>query len=88
MSDITVEELEYYMKNRLHVVALGAGASCAAIPDGDKYGRKISAMSGFIEKLGLGDILSKVELITESNNLEDIYMSLMREEKRNQFVKR
>lgn len=76
MSDITFEEYEYYMKNRPHVVILGAGASCAAIPDGDKYGRKISAMSGFIEKLGLGDILSKVELITESNNLEDIYMEL------------
>lgn len=76
MSDITFEEYEYYMKNRPHVVILGAGASCAAIPDGDKYGRKISAMSGFIEKLGLGNILSKVELITESNNLEDIYMEL------------
>ena len=76
MSDITVEEFEYYMKNRPHVVILGAGASCAAIPDGDKYGRKISAMSGFIEKLGLEDILSKVDLITESNNLEDIYMEL------------
>lgn len=76
MSEITVEEYEYYMKNRPHVVILGAGASCAAIPGGDKYGRKISAMSGFIEKLGLGDILSKVELITESNNLEDIYMEL------------
>lgn len=76
MSDITVEEFEYYMKNRPHVVILGAGASCAAIPDGDKYGRKISAMSGFIEKLGLEAILSKVDLITESNNLEDIYMEL------------
>ena len=76
MSDITFEEYEYYMKNRPHVVILGAGASCAAIPDGDKYGRRISAMSGFIEKLGLGNILSKVELITESNNLEDIYMEL------------
>lgn len=76
MSDITVEEFEYYMKNRPHVVILGAGASCAAIPDGDKYGRKISVMSGFIEKLGLEAILSKVDLITESNNLEDIYMEL------------
>lgn len=76
MSDITVEEFEYYMKNRPHVVILGAGASCAAIPDGDKYGRKISAMSGFIEKLSLEAILSKVDLITESNNLEDIYMEL------------
>ena len=49
MSEINFQEYEYYMKNRPHVVILGAGASCAAIPSGDKYGRKISAMSGFIE---------------------------------------
>ena len=44
---------EYNMKKRPHVVILGAGASCAAIPNGDKNGKKISAMSGFIDKLGL-----------------------------------
>lgn len=71
-----VEEYEYLMKNRPHVVILGAGASCAAIPNGDKFGKKISAMSGFIEKLGLSDILSEVEIITKSDNLEDIYMEL------------
>ncbi len=59
MPDITVEEYEYYMKKRPYVVILGAGASCAAIPDGDKYGRKISAMSGFIEKLGFWGILKR-----------------------------
>ena len=71
-----VEEYEYLMKNRPHVVILGAGASCAAIPNGDKFGKKISAMSGFIEKLGLSDILSEIEIITKSDNLEDIYMEL------------
>ena len=76
MAEISVEEYEYYMKNRPHVVILGAGASCAAIPHGDKNGRKISAMSGFIEKLGLKDIISKVKLNTTSDNLEDIYMEL------------
>lgn len=65
-----------FMKNRPHVVILGAGASCAAIPNGDKYGKKISAMSGFIEKLGLSDIISKVSINTLSDNLEDIYMEL------------
>lgn len=50
-------DYEYYMKSRPHVVLLGAGASCAAIPNGDKNGRKISAMNGFIKKLGLTDIL-------------------------------
>ena len=43
MNEINIQEYEYYMKNRPHVVILGAGASCAAIPLGDKYGRKISA---------------------------------------------
>lgn len=76
MSEINFREYEYYMKNRPHVVILGAGASCAAIPTGDKYGRKISAMSGFIDKLGLNEIISKVSIHTSSDNLEDIYMEL------------
>lgn len=67
---------ELYTKKRPHVVILGAGASCATIPNGDKYGKKISAMSGFIEKLGLSDIISRVTLNTKSDNLEDIYMEL------------
>lgn len=70
------EKYELYMKKRPHVVILGAGASCATIPNGDKYGKKISAMSGFIEKLGLSDIISKVVIKTKSDNLEDIYMEL------------
>lgn len=69
-------DYEYYMKSRPHVVLLGAGASCAAIPNGDKNGRKISAMNGFIKKIGLTDILEKITLHTSSDNLEDIYMEL------------
>lgn len=76
MSDINYEDYEYYMKNRPHVVILGAGASCAAIPNGDKNGKRISAMSGFIDKLGLTDTISKVRINTKSDNLEDIYMEL------------
>ena len=34
------EYIERYMKNRPHVVILGAGESCAAIPNGDKYGKR------------------------------------------------
>lgn len=76
MDGISIKEYEYYMKNRPHVVILGAGASCAAIPKGDKNGRKISAMNGFIDKLGLRNILDEVEIHTTSDNLEDIYMEL------------
>ena len=33
-------------------------------------------MSGFIDKLGLNEIISKVSIYTKSDNLEDIYMEL------------
>lgn len=46
-------EYERVMKNRPHVVILGAGATMAAIPGGDKNGRRSSVMSGFIESLGV-----------------------------------
>lgn len=67
---------EFMTKSRPHVVILGAGVSCAAIPHGDKNGRKISAMNGFIDRLGLRPILDRVEIFTQSSNLEDIYMEL------------
>ena len=61
---------------RAHTVILGAGATIAAIPNGDKYGNKSSVMNGMIEKLNLSDILSGIELKTKSDNLEDIYSEL------------
>ena len=67
---------EEQMKRRPHVVILGAGASCAAIPNGDRNGKRISAMNGFIEKLGLNNIISDLTLDTTSDNLEDIYMEI------------
>lgn len=48
----------------------------AAIPNGDKYGKKSSVMSGLIEKLNLSDVLAGVSLQTKSDNLEDIYSEL------------
>ena len=78
---------ELYTKKRPHVVILGAGASCATIPNGDKYGKKISAMSGFIEKLGLSDIISRVTLNTKSDNLEIFIWNLMNVVKVKMIVK-
>lgn len=71
-----MNKIEYYTKSRPHVVLLGAGASCAAIPNGDKNGKRISAMNGFIDKLGLAGIICGIRLHTTSGNLEDIYMEL------------
>lgn len=61
---------------RAHTVILGAGATMAAIPNGDKNGRKSSVMNGMISKLGLEDLLEGVKLETPSENIEDIYSEL------------
>lgn len=71
-----MNNFERLMKQRPHVVLLGAGATMAAIPNGDKNGKKSSVMSGFIEKLDMQDILSSAKLKTMSDNLEDIYSEL------------
>ncbi|WP_152034607.1 hypothetical protein [Paracidovorax avenae] len=76
MNPEKANEYERLMKNRPHVVILGAGATMAAIPGGDKNGRRSSVMSGFIESLGMTEILKDVKLKTSSNNLEDIYSEL------------
>ncbi|MEA5015090.1 MAG: hypothetical protein VB099_11065 [Candidatus Limiplasma sp.] len=61
---------------RAHTVILGAGATIAAIPNGDRNGKKSSVMNGLIDKLSLSDILCGIELNTKSDNLEDIYSEL------------
>lgn len=76
MSPEEQKEYERIMKNRPHLVILGAGATMAAIPDGDKNGRKSSVMNGFIEALGMTELLADVSLKTSSSNLEDIYSEL------------
>lgn len=61
---------------RAHTVILGAGATMAAIPNGDKYGHQSSVMNGLIKKLNLESLLEGIDLRTSSNNLEDIYSEL------------
>ncbi len=76
MSPDEAKEYERLMKGRPHVVILGAGATMAAIPHGDKNGRKSSVMNGFIDALGMSELLKGVNLKTNSSNLEDIYSEL------------
>lgn len=65
-----------FILNRPHVFILGAGATIAAIPHGDKNGLKCSVMNNFIEELNLSPLLASVKLKTTSSNLEDIYSEL------------
>ena len=72
---------------RAHTVILGAGATIAAIPKGDKNGKKSSVMNGLIKKLNLEELLANIELQTKSDNLEDIYSELYEREDCTKIVK-
>lgn len=63
-------------KSLPHLVILGAGATMAAIPNGDKYGQKSSLMEDFIRNLNLDNLFKGIILNTKSENLEDIYNEL------------
>ncbi len=69
-------QLEDIFRKRPHLVILGAGATIAALPNGDRFGKKSSVMNNFLSNLGLSSILSNVELNTTSTNIEDIYSEL------------
>lgn len=52
------EDINQIIVGKLHVVILGAGASYAAFPGGDKHGRKLPLMNNLIETLGLQDLIA------------------------------
>jgi hypothetical protein len=75
--DVTAEdEIRQISVGKPHVVILGAGASYAAFPQGDKHGRRLPLMNNLIETLGIEDIVAKTGLRFESLNFEDIYASI------------
>lgn len=76
MTQEEAEKFEHIMKNRPHVVILGAGASVATIPNGDANGKKISVMNDFFQKTNTEYLLEGIELRTKSKNLEDIFCEI------------
>lgn len=76
MIDFSKESLYKELINRPHVCILGAGATMAAIPNGDYYGRKSSVMNNLIDNLGLTNIIEKAKIKITSNNFEEIYSEL------------
>ena len=67
--ELKEEEIFVIENTRPHVVILGAGATIATIPNGDKNGNPCSVMNGFVKKLGLESIIANVELRTQSDNI-------------------
>lgn len=60
-----------------HVLILGAGASFAAFPEGDRNGLKLPLMNNLIEVLGLERLMSKHGLKYDGENFEAIYDALV-----------
>lgn len=71
---------EYEVNNtsfrRPHVVLLGAGASYAAFPNGDKYGRKLPLLRDFVSIIGLEELIKEAGILPPYDNFEKIYSDI------------
>lgn len=76
--DIFTEEEEITKTDfgRPHCFLLGAGASLAAFPNGDKNRRKLPVMANFVEVLELGPLLEKAGYKSPYGSFEEIYADL------------
>jgi hypothetical protein len=71
-----------------HVVILGAGASRAAFPNGDREGRRIPLMNDFVDVLGLRPILLEAGVDNPDGNFEDIYQGLLTDDRTNSVARK
>lgn len=59
-----------------HVVILGAGASLAAFPNGDLFGRKLPLMRNLVEIVGLEPLLKSYDVTSGYEDFESLYNNL------------
>ena len=76
MSGLNRKQIQVPDMRRPHVVILGAGASLAALPNGDKNGRCLPLMNNFVEVLNLGSLLKSFGIVDEGN-FELLYSNLI-----------
>jgi hypothetical protein len=69
------EEVSQVTMKRPHVVVLGAGASRATCPNGDKTGRVLPLMADFVKVLGLQKLMDEYG-INPDENFEAIFSDL------------
>ncbi|MEO7932963.1 MAG: hypothetical protein ABIT76_07385 [Chthoniobacterales bacterium] len=69
----TAKEIQTVSFGRPHVVILGAGASRAAFPNGDRYGTKLPVMKDFVDVLGLRGELLKAGVSEDFDNFELLF---------------
>lgn len=74
------QEIETANFGRPHCFLLGAGASLAAFPNGDKNGRQLPLMCNFVEILQLESLLKESGLEPPYDDFEAIYAKIVSKE--------
>lgn len=75
----TIPDFRNNVNKHPHVVILGAGASLAACPKGDKYGKKLPLMNSLIPTLGLEEDLKELKPLF--GDFEKLYTTLHQQDK-------
>jgi hypothetical protein len=70
------EEIADHREVRPHLVILGAGASRAAFPQGERQGRRLPVMADFGEIVPIAPILEKSGIDWQGKNFEELYSQL------------
>ena len=76
MERTIADEIADVSIGRPHVVILGAGASRAALPTGDRQRRRLPAMTDFVEVVGLQQMLDEAGIEWRNRNFEDVHSDL------------
>ncbi len=74
------DEINQLNMSRPHVVILGAGASIASCPNGDKNGIILPSMQNFVKTLNFKDYINPLKKDFRSMNFEDFYNFLTEKE--------
>ncbi len=77
MDMTTADQIRQVRKVRPHLVIIGAGASRAALPLGDRDGRQLPVMADFANVVPVGPILQETGIKWRGRNFEEVYYELL-----------
>lgn len=72
----TEEEVTSVTESKPHLVILGAGASRAAFPNGERNERSLPLMEDFISTLSLAPLFAKYGYAPINHNIEEVYSDI------------
>lgn len=79
MEKSVADEIAQVSMKKPHVILLGAGASRATFPEGDRNGRLLPLMVDFVEIVPIKDLLTHAGIPFEGRNFEEIYSDLFKD---------